>query len=221
MNPYTQMQKQQYAAGTSNHLEHNANPDYDGVLLKCLDHTFEGAKALDFGCGKGRNVTNLLERLAWGWVDGVDISEGNIEYCKEEYLHQDSDWFCNNGTDLAELESGAYDFVMSTIVLQHIPVYSIRKKLLEEMYRVLVMDGILSFQVAYGDVEDNALPPSGYYDENMFAQGTNSQHDFRVSDVQDVIGDLEDIGFSDVRTTIRDSFSDSQHEKWLYVEATK
>ena len=32
-NNYTQMQKSSYNVGTSNHLEHNDNPDYWDILL--------------------------------------------------------------------------------------------------------------------------------------------------------------------------------------------
>ncbi len=32
-NPYTSMQKSAYSSGTSNHGEHNDNPDYWNVLL--------------------------------------------------------------------------------------------------------------------------------------------------------------------------------------------
>ena len=35
-NNYTQMQKNFYAGGTSDHPEHNANPDYWDILLSDL-----------------------------------------------------------------------------------------------------------------------------------------------------------------------------------------
>ena len=57
MNTYTEMQKTFYSSGTSNHDEHNSNPDYWGVLLSDLNSrvNWDGKIALDFACGKGRN----------------------------------------------------------------------------------------------------------------------------------------------------------------------
>jgi len=58
---YSRIQARFYKSGTSDHLEHNENKDYWGVLLENIDDAqFKGARALDFACGKGRNVRNLL-----------------------------------------------------------------------------------------------------------------------------------------------------------------
>ena len=37
-----------------------------------------GRTALDFGCGVGRNVDNLLKLSDWRRVDGCDISQENL-----------------------------------------------------------------------------------------------------------------------------------------------
>ena len=85
-NKYTSMQKGQYHYGTSNHLEHNNNPHYWDILLGDLKdkEKWDGGTALDFACGKGRNVTNMLSLCDWSRVDGVDISIGNIEFNKSQ-----------------------------------------------------------------------------------------------------------------------------------------
>tara|TARA_R100001443_G_scaffold117054_1_gene139695 strand:+ start:1085 stop:1747 length:663 start_codon:yes stop_codon:yes gene_type:complete len=220
MNKYTQMQKGFYQAGTSNHLEHNENKDYWDILLKDLKDPklWVNKVALDFGSGMGRNVTNMLSLCDWQRVDGVDISEGNISKCKEEYADQSSDWYCNNGTDLEALQSDEYDFIMSTVVLQHIPVHEIRRKLLKEMYRVLKKDGILSVQMAFGPKDEaRAL----YFDNKYDAQGTNSMFDVRVTSVDEVVKDFESMGFTNVICEIRDSFSDNQHPQWIFIRAEK
>ena len=61
-NQYTKMQKKQYSNGTSNHSEHNSNDDYWNILLDDIKNkdAWKDKVGLDFGCGKGRNVTNLL-----------------------------------------------------------------------------------------------------------------------------------------------------------------
>ena len=113
-NPYTMMQKIEYSNGTSNHEEHNNNKDYWDILLSDVKskEEWKDKKALDFACGKGRNVTNLLSLADWSRVDGVDLSEANIYYCKEEYVNQNSEWYVNSGVDLEALKSEEYDFVI-------------------------------------------------------------------------------------------------------------
>ena len=127
-----------YHEGTSNHEEHNNNPNYFNQLLKKISDDPEkwtNKTALDFGCGKGRNVINLRNLTSWKCVDGVDISTENIKYCKENYKSPNSKFFKNNGLDLKDLESNYYDFVMSTIVFQHIPSREVRLNLKKEIYR--------------------------------------------------------------------------------------
>ncbi len=217
------MQKHQYRHGTSNHGEHNSNNDYWDILLNDIKDkdVWKGKVALDFGCGKGRNVTNMLSLAEWSKVDGVDISEGNIHYCNGEYKYQNSDWYLNNGIDLADLDTGKYDFVMSTITLQHIPVYEIRKSILKEILRVMKPGGILSFQMTYGPVPEKGMNPSSYYDNMYEARGTNSAWDVRIDNEEDVLKDLEQIGFVNVTTTVRESYSDGQHPMWIYIRCEK
>jgi 2-polyprenyl-3-methyl-5-hydroxy-6-metoxy-1,4-benzoquinol methylase len=228
-NSYTLMQKRWYNPGTNNHEEHNNNPDYWNILLKDLKNKdkWAGKDALDFGCGKGRNVTNMLSLCDFNTVDGVDISEGNINHCKETYLEQNSKWFCNNGVDLQELQSSHYDFVMSTIVYQHICVYDIRRSLTEEIYRVLKPGGIFSLQCTIGKTgvvmtqENIEKFRVGYYDNAWDAKTTNSFYDHRVQDTQQIVDDFGDIGFKDFTFTALDSFADKGNKDWLYVRCVK
>ena len=218
------MQKGQYAGGTSNHSEHNSNPNYWDVLLGDLKdkQKWNGKVGLDFACGKGRNVTNMLSLCDWLRVDGIDISQGNISFCKSQYSNQNSDWYCNNGTDVSDLKDNEYDFIMSTIALQHIPVYDIRKSLITDLLRTLKPGGLFSFQMGYGPGLTSSIGPrSSYYDNVYDAKGTNSKHDVRVHNEQDVIDDLTNIGYVNIETYVTDSFSDSGHPQWIYVKAYK
>jgi len=223
-NNYTTMQKSSYHNGTSNHPEHNDNPDYWNILLSDLKDSdrWIGKTALDFASGKGRNVSNMLSMCNWNRVDGVDISEGNIQFCKSSYNPKFSNWYCNNGIDVSELKTDEYDFIMSTIALQHIPVYDIRKSLITDLLRTLKPGGLFSFQMGFGEGLDSPLGPrSSYYTNFYDARGTNSRHDVRVHSESDVIEDLANIGYVNITTNVRESFSDKGHLQWIYVKAYK
>jgi SAM-dependent methyltransferase len=223
-NSYTNMQKKAYAGGTSNHEEHNTNSDYWDILLSDLKdkEKWNNKVALDFACGRGRNVTNMLSLCDWKRVDGVDISNANIEYNKQDFKNQNSEWYCNNGVDVSDLKENEYDFIMSTIALQHIPVYDIRKSLITDLLRTLKSGGLFSFQMGYGEGLDSELGRrSSYYDNSYDAKGTNSVHDVRINNEQDVIDDLTNIGYVNVTTEVRESYSDSGHTHWIYIKAYK
>lgn len=224
-NQYTNMQKGMYEQGTSNHEEHNGNEDYWNILLGDLKdkENWDGKIGLDFACGKGRNVTNMLNLCDWARVDGIDLSTGNVNYNKETYKNQNSNWYTNNGVDVSELKDDEYDFIMSTIALQHIPVYDIRKSLITDLYRTLKSGGVFSFQMGYGkDLSDvNGRPRSSYFDNSYDASQTNGEYDVRVQNEEDLIKDMESIGFKNVTIEIRDSWSDIGHPQWIYVRCEK
>ena len=218
------MQKKAYAGGTSNHEEHNTNSDYWDILLSDLKNKerWNDKVALDFACGRGRNVTNMLSLCDWKRVDGIDISERNIEYNIQDFKNQNSEWYCNNGVDVSDLKENEYDFIMSTIALQHIPVYDIRKSLITDLLRTLKPGGLFSFQMGYGEGLDSELGRrSSYYDNSYDAKGTNSVHDVRINNEQDVIDDLTNIGYVNITTEVRESYSDSGHTHWIYIKAYK
>jgi len=224
-NPYTLVQKRQYYNGTSNHENHNDNPDYWDYLLGDLKNKslWHGKTGLDFACGKGRNIINMHNLCEWNRVDGVDISDRNISYCKFAYTGLRSNFYCNNGIDISELKSDEYDFVMSTIALQHIPVYDIRKSLIQDINRVMKPGALFSFQLGFGHdlVDSLGRPKSSYYENAYGARETNSGHDVRVLDEKEVIDDLNNLNFSNVTTIVRPSFSDVGHPYWIYVKAYK
>jgi ubiquinone/menaquinone biosynthesis C-methylase UbiE len=222
-NKYTSMQKGAYATGTSNHEEHNQNPDYWDILLGDLKNkeNWDGKVALDFACGRGRNITNMFNLCDWARVDGIDISEGNISQNKSDYTNQNSNWYCNNGIDVSDLKDNEYDFIMSTIALQHIPVYDIRKSLITDLLRTLKSGGLFSFQMGYGKEilsTENRIP---YFENHYDANGTNSVCDVRVQNIEDIIKDLQEIGYTNVTTEVRESYSDNGHPEWIYVKAYK
>jgi len=223
-NSYTNMQRNQYESeadlmNEQNHMFHNANQDYWDILTSDTESDFRDKVGLDFGCGCGRNVLNLWYRFKR--MDGVDISKGNLKHaydnilkagCPEERfrLHH-----CN-GVDLSNLRDNEYDFIMSTIVLQHIAVHDIRYNYFKEFFRIMKEGGLLSFQMGFGEGYGKA----GYYENHYHAEATNSFHDTLVTDPNQLIDELRKIGFSKIEYIIRDRFSDG-HPSWIFVKAIK
>lgn len=84
--------------------------------LKNLD--FE--QALDFGCGMGRLSQALCSRFKK--VTGVDISKTMIQLANEnnQFVNKCS-YIVNEQADLSCFESNTFDFILSSITLQHIP----------------------------------------------------------------------------------------------------
>ena len=229
-NQYTNMQRDFYNAtadimAIENHRGHDSSPDYYGLLLSDVNEEFDGKSALDFGCGVGRNIDNLLNLTKWAKVDGCDISRENLDRAKtfmSTTIHSEDkyDFYTTNGVNLSPLESDEYDFVMSTIVLQHIAVHSIRYSILSDIYRVMKEDGLFTFQMScYG--------PASYYNEDLNIHATNGAHDVAVSDPQNLIDDLEKIGFSNISYTISTEWDAAAEQyfdesrKWIYVKAYK
>jgi ubiquinone/menaquinone biosynthesis C-methylase UbiE len=229
-NKYTQMQKNFYDVSASkmastNHQEHNDNPDYWNILLGDLndDNITKDSIGLDFGCGCGRNVYNLLKNWNWKRVDGVDISGYHIA-ASEQYLRQNgftdkSKFYVNNGVDMQFLPNEQYDFIMSTIVFQHIAVHEIRYKLKEEIFRILKSGGLFSFQMGFG--KNSQHQTVDYFDNYYDAAGTNSDCDVRIENVDDLIGDLKKIGFQNISYQIKPSWSNAVHNEWIFVKAYK
>lgn len=213
-----------YVGGTDNHEHHNKNTKYFEVLLKDITlnpSKWENKNGLDFGCGKGRNVTNLINLAKFNRVDGVDISKKNISFCKNSYKNQNSNFYLINGFDLKDIEDHTYDYAMSTIVFQHICVHEMRYKIKQEIYRVLKNNSIFSFQMGYGD---NLKPGQSAYSDNKYDTKTsNGRADVKIQPqtINHLVSDLESIGFKNLTYEIHESYSDSGHPNWIYVRCEK
>lgn len=176
--------------------------------------------ALDFGCGPGRNISlysNLFSR-----IDGVDICDENIDFCRKIATKRsiDSIFYNCNGYDLSEIERDTYDVVMSFITLQHICVYDIRLNYLKEFNRVLKSGGLLEIQMGYGDTQS---PDAVSYFENYYeAETTNGGADVIIKDPQNLIDDLESAGFEQIEYTIETPRYFSNHDdRFIFVSAFK
>ncbi len=181
---------------------------------------FKNKVGLDFGCGCGRNVINIVDRFKR--MDGVDISQELVQQCIKnlnQYGYDDNktSFYVCNGISLDICKPESYDFIMSTIVLQHICVYEIRYNYLAEFYRILKPGGMISIQMGFGDGHPNTRD---YYENFYDADTTNGSCDVKVDNPEQIIKDLSDIGFTYIEYLIRSSYSDL-HNNWIYVKAYK
>lgn len=225
---YTLMQKTYYENETprmsiENHVFHNDNDDYWNVLLKPLkEGDWSDKITLDFGCGCGRNVQNVLKNFNVKEAHGCDISSNNVAYCERTTPEvtggkTNFKFITVDGQSLNPIESNTYDFIMSTIVLQHICVYSIRRKILEDMFRCLKPGGTISIQMGFGGGHPNT---AAYYEDATHAESTNSGFDVRVDSHEQIEQDLTEIGFTDFEFEICKQWTDS-HQNWIYFKARK
>ncbi len=106
----------------------------------------EKDRALDFGCGVGR-LTRAMS-MRFNHCVGVDISEQMIAMAKELNCDRQNCEFVVNPSEHLELFPDKYfDFVYSSIVLQHLVHRSSILAYIREFCRVLKAGGLLIFQV--------------------------------------------------------------------------
>lgn len=102
-------------------------------------------RALDFGCGLGRLSFGLSQHFQN--VIGVDISSKMLEQASaNRRASKQVEFILNEGQNLSGIHSDSCDFVLSLIVLQHIPRKFI-KGYLREFLRVVKPGGLIAFQL--------------------------------------------------------------------------
>jgi len=235
-NKYTKMQKEWYEGNADlmqigNHGGHNNNPDYYNILISDVRNNpeyWKGKNFLDFGAGCGRNLLNTQDLVDWGICAGTDISQNNLNYTEKNYFEKFENidnlklYLCN-GVNLENIPDNLFDFVMSTIVMEHICVYTIRFSLMKDIYRVMKNDGLFSFQMGYDPDTykiTNWVRYHDYYEDYIDAHGTNAMCDTIVSNPDEVIKDLTEIGFKDITYQISQAWS-SDHQLWIFYKCKK
>jgi len=115
--------------------------------LKKEEIPIQFGKALDFGCGLGRLSQALGSHFMH--VDGVDISSSMIQ--KANALNKFPSkvhYHLNLRSDLNAFESEQYDFVYSSICLQHIPI-KFQLNYISDFMRLLKKGGVAYFQTIH------------------------------------------------------------------------
>jgi SAM-dependent methyltransferase len=104
-------------------------------------------RALDFGCGVGRLSQALGDHFSQ--VVGVDIAPNMVQQARRLNRHGDRvNYLVNSAADLAQLETGSFDFAYSSMVLQHMHPH-LQERYIAELLRVVAVDGVLVFQVIH------------------------------------------------------------------------
>ncbi|MGH9382722.1 MAG: class I SAM-dependent methyltransferase [Vicinamibacterales bacterium] len=116
--------------------------------------------ALDFGCGIGR----LTQALApyFDRVVGVDVSPRMLALAADfNAFPSRVSYVSNQRDDLRIFERATFDFIISNIVLQHVP-QELALGYLGEFLRLLTPGGILVFQLpSHRRAPDDTPPASG------------------------------------------------------------
>jgi SAM-dependent methyltransferase len=116
--------------------------------LTVLELPVRLGRALDFGCGVGRWSQALAGRFER--VVGVDIAESMVAKAREHNGHGDRVEYVANTVDhLPFLADASFDFVYSSITLQHVPPPA-NLRHVEEFMRILRPGGVAVFQVPNG-----------------------------------------------------------------------
>ncbi len=114
-------------------------------------------RALDFGCGVGRLTQALANSFAG--VDGVDVSARMIELARARDRSGGRCRFSvNPRPDLRLFADGAFDLVVSLLVLQHIPP-PFSEAYVAEFGRVAAPGGALLFQAPHERRVPEGAPP--------------------------------------------------------------
>jgi 2-polyprenyl-3-methyl-5-hydroxy-6-metoxy-1,4-benzoquinol methylase len=112
--------------------------------IEALGLSSKRQRALDFGCGLGR-LTKWLP-LYCADVIGIDIAESMIEQARREAPNPRCQYLVNTSTNLAILGDQSFDFILTKLVLQHMPPRYIRGYLRELLGR-LSPGGVFVFQL--------------------------------------------------------------------------
>jgi SAM-dependent methyltransferase/drug/metabolite transporter (DMT)-like permease len=131
-------------AGSEEAFRASGAQDLDAIVLDgvVLDPS---AEILEIGCGVGRLLVPLAERVAV--AHGVDISPVMIGKSKEYAADAPNVRTALTDGAVAHLEDSSIDFVFSFIVFQHIPDRAPIRRYVEEAARVLKPGGVFRFQV--------------------------------------------------------------------------
>ena len=113
-------------------------------IAETLGYPRQHERALDFGCGVGR-LTRALSN-SFEEAVGLDISAEMIRFARELNEGRSCRFEVNDRVDLGTFESASFDFVYSSLVLQHMPRTDLIRSYIDEFLRVVRPGGLVVFQ---------------------------------------------------------------------------
>lgn len=132
-----------------NHMHHNMEPNFIANVIEPLllnPARFSGTRALEYGCGAGRNLVNLLAAAEFERVDGLDISGLNAanaqRFAESKFGLGCSVALESDGFSCLPFASEKYSYVISHQVFIHIPSREVRLSILRDIHRILVPQGV-------------------------------------------------------------------------------
>lgn len=146
------------SADSDEHFRDSGRQELEGAVLDVVDLR-PSARALEIGCGIGRLLVPLSERVRE--AHGVDISDVMIEKSRVFCAARPNVTTRVTQGTLAGFDDGSLDFVFSFIVFQHVPDRETIRVYLAESARVLAPGGFLRFQVD-GRWNRKSLEPGTY-----------------------------------------------------------
>jgi SAM-dependent methyltransferase len=163
--------------------------DFFGTGQRQIDETFgfldekgvevRRGKALDFGCGVGRLTQALGEKFETCY--GVDLCSNMLEGARRYNRHGERcRYFHNTQNDLKLFEDNTFDFIVTTVVLQHMTP-ELARNYIREFVRVLAPGGVLNFQMT-ADRLPPAAPQEPAPEKDAGGSGGLARHPCTASD---------------------------------------
>jgi hypothetical protein len=119
----------------------------DRVLKMCeskgLAISFD--KMLDFGCAVGRMTRGFSNRFRS--CTGVDVSDKMVALAEKYNADRPNCAFVTSSSPRLPFEDGTFDFVFTTLVLQHLPTQQMILNFIAEFFRVAKVGGAVVFQL--------------------------------------------------------------------------
>jgi ubiquinone/menaquinone biosynthesis C-methylase UbiE len=197
---------------------HNQWPDYETVLFDGIET--KGKVALEYGCGPARNIIRFgspESRFGFARIDGVDISQTNIENGRINlvdvgYQGPQPNLWQNDGCHI-EQPDNSYDLVFSVIALQHVLSHPIRQIIMGEIHRVLKPGGWFTAQMGFGPGHPRSVD---YY----HVGSVHEDKDVRVESADALEADLKEAGLENFRYVLRTPCKD-EHPHWIWFQCQK
>lgn len=122
-------------------------------------------RILDFGCGCGRTLVHLHDLAPRAQIDGTDIDESAIEWCKTHLRF--ATFTFGNASPPADYASDTFDFIYAISVFTHLDEdYQFRW--LEELRRIVKPGGVLLLTVDSSLVGENDFVFQRSYEDGLF-----------------------------------------------------